>query len=593
MLLILFATAPLVVAQVDDQEKAEQAAAKQKELEQKTLKLLDDLIGGAYSLKLGENRSYVLVNAADLLWPHDEKRARTLFWEALNALNLPTYQEPAKTTEDSSKSAHTAPTKEQQEEINKYYARLNLRSSFLNKVARHDPQLALEMMRATRQGPPPFPPGNRYDPDISLEDELTLAAAGNDPKRSLQLARDILAKHLNFQVLNLLRDLNQRDQDAATQLAGDIIAKLKTENVNDSTSFAANMAVTLLQLSRTSGALLIATRDMEFPGAFTRLKLDDHQKQDLVLVITDAALSATVSGSILQTIQGVMPEIEQYAPERVARLKALVAEYNRTLPASLRDWNNFNARFEKSTPEEMIKAANEVPDGERAALFHEAAAKAVASGESDRYRELLDKLEDDTQRKTALDVLNNEQMFDDLAHGKTDDLEKLLPLIRAKEQRAMAMAQAAVLLEKKDQHDAAVKLLDQARELVKVNLTDDAQSNALLAVMLGYALVDPPKAFAMIEPVVDRINDDIAKLLLVEKVVKSGATKGGEIILNQPQFPLDLRMMQYAPGVNALARADFDRTKSLADRFQRNELKVAARLMLLRALMREAGSRAN
>src|SRR5437899_5772437 len=79
-------------AQVDEKEKAEQEAAKQKELEKKTLNLLDEVIGAAWGLKLPANRSYVLATAADLLWPYDEKRARGLFWEALNNLNLPTYQ---------------------------------------------------------------------------------------------------------------------------------------------------------------------------------------------------------------------------------------------------------------------------------------------------------------------------------------------------------------------------------------------------------------------------------------------------------------------------------------------------------------------
>src|ERR1051325_2833064 len=87
--LSVFVTLPNAGAQVDDREKAEQAAAKQKELEKNSLKLLDEVISGAWSLKLPANRSYVFSTAAELLWPHDEKRARGLFWEALNSMNLP------------------------------------------------------------------------------------------------------------------------------------------------------------------------------------------------------------------------------------------------------------------------------------------------------------------------------------------------------------------------------------------------------------------------------------------------------------------------------------------------------------------------
>src|SRR5215471_2344112 len=136
-------------------------------------------------------------------------------------------------------------------------------------------------------------------------------------------------------------------------------------------------------------------------------------------------------------------------------------------------------------------------------------------------------------------------MNDDIAHGKTDDLEKLVALIRLKEQRATAMSELALLLEKQHQHDAAVKLLDEARALVKVDLMNEAQSNALLAVMLASALIEPAKAFAMIEPAIDHTNDQVAKLFLVEKVMKTGAIRDGEILLNQPQLSLDYAMTRY------------------------------------------------
>src|SRR5438477_11691000 len=111
---ILMAAAPQqIAAQVDEKEKAEKELAKRQELEKKTLGLLDEVIGAAWSLKLSENRSYVLSKAADLLWPHDEKRARNLFWEALNSLNLSGNQTLGTTPKDppTNDSAKPSPTK--------------------------------------------------------------------------------------------------------------------------------------------------------------------------------------------------------------------------------------------------------------------------------------------------------------------------------------------------------------------------------------------------------------------------------------------------------------------------------------------------
>src|SRR6266852_1256596 len=76
-----------VAAQVDEKDKAQKEAEKRQELERKTLGLLDEIVAGAWSLKLPENRSFVLAAAADSIWTHDEKRARNLFWDALNSLS--------------------------------------------------------------------------------------------------------------------------------------------------------------------------------------------------------------------------------------------------------------------------------------------------------------------------------------------------------------------------------------------------------------------------------------------------------------------------------------------------------------------------
>jgi hypothetical protein len=598
LVFVAFAGVPRAGAQASDKEKAEQEAAKREELTKNTLKLLDEVASEAASLRLRENRTYVLTTAADLLWSRDEKRARTLFWAALGSLNLTVYVganlPEAKNENTATKGARAnGPTKEQAEELNKYYARIEARHDFLQTVARHDAQLALDMMRSTRQGPPQFPGAERFDPEGDLEQELTFAAAASDPQRIRQLARETLAKGVSYELLNLLRQIIQKDQETGTQLVGDIIAKLKTENFATN-NMAAHVAAGLLEWSRTRSAALGAMSTSDDSFSIVRLKLEDEQKQDLVDMLTSAALNATGPGSALQNIQYVMPEIEQYAPDRVARMKARIAEYNRTLPAEIRNWNNFSVQFEQATPEEMIKAAGKVADAQRAALFYQAAAKAVARGEADRYRELLKtQVEDEAERKRALEMLDNEQMSSDLRNGKTDELEKDLALIRNKEQRAIAMSRLAMLLEQKDQHDKAMKFLDEARTLVKVDLTNEAQSNALLAVMLGYALIEPAKAFGMIEPAIDHTNDQVAKLFLVDKVVKTGAIKDGELILNHPQQPLDYSFSQFAPGLTALGKADFDRTKALADRFQRNELKIIGRLLLARAMLRDSPKPAN
>jgi hypothetical protein len=149
------------------------------------------------------------------------------------------------------------------------------------------------------------------------------------------------------------------------------------------------------------------------------------------------------------------------------------------------------------------------------------------------------------------------------------------------------MAEIAMMLEKKGKHDDALKLLDEAQTLVKLDLTSQSQSEALLAVLLADALIDPDRAFTAIEPIIDRANDNLGKLLLLDKLIKSGFVKDGEIKLQRPGIiSMDFAIFKYGKGVVALANADFNRTKSLTDRLQRNELRVMARLLMVQSLMR-------
>src|ERR1043165_1192181 len=111
LLLVLLLGPTCVGAQVDEKEKAQKEAEQRQELERKTFALVDEIVSGAWGLKLPENRSFIQASAADLLWKHDEKRARLLFWDALSSLGLQTDTDDEATNKDAkdskSKSAQT------------------------------------------------------------------------------------------------------------------------------------------------------------------------------------------------------------------------------------------------------------------------------------------------------------------------------------------------------------------------------------------------------------------------------------------------------------------------------------------------------
>src|SRR4051812_17671010 len=81
-ILLLASNAAAQTPQAPKQSEEDKAKAR-KELERKALALLDETLQGAQALKLAENRAALRAQAADLLWARDEKRARSLFREAV------------------------------------------------------------------------------------------------------------------------------------------------------------------------------------------------------------------------------------------------------------------------------------------------------------------------------------------------------------------------------------------------------------------------------------------------------------------------------------------------------------------------------
>lgn len=564
-------------AQVSDKEKE---AERKQQIERKTYVLVDEIAGAAPGLKLPENRSFIFAAAADLLWEHDEPRARNLLWDALNTLNL--MNSGSQVTKGEKPSE-----KERQQNFTQYFALFRLRQELLQRVARHDPQLALDMLRSSRQ--PPLEPlawmrdGFAPPDDRSLEQQIATEAAARDPQKALQLARESLAKGFSFQLIPLLFRLNQKNAEMGTKFAGEVISKLRGRNLATDLQ-GSSIAVSLLTFSR------IPTEPTLTKSSLTnqRLTLAEEQRRELVELITNAALAESGNANLLYALSGILPEIKEFAPERVALVQKKLAAFNQTLTKEQRISDEYNSLIRNGTPEELLKLADTASDNDRRWMQQQAVVMVAMRGRADSFREFINtEISDESRRKSLLDALDTEQINIALEKSDTEELQKLLPKIRHKEERARAMSELAITLEKKGKHDEALTLLNEAQTLIKTGFENDTQAKALLALVGAYALVEPARAFGIIERTIDRANDEMAKLLLLDKFISTGIIKKGELSMqHSTMIPIDFAVFKYGKSVAALANADFDRTRAAADRFERNELRLMARLLLAQALLR-------
>ncbi|HEX8637819.1 MAG TPA: hypothetical protein VF692_07155, partial [Pyrinomonadaceae bacterium] len=211
----------------------EEKEKKQKEQEKTVLEMLDQAVGDAATLKLAQNRAIVYAIAGDLYWKFDEKRARELFRNSGNEI----MQATAEAEKD--KKADDDP-----------YAQMfdfnDNRNEILPLIAKHDADLAIEIMMQTRTAklaealikaaqPNAKQNGNfmdfspekfRVQQEIALEQRFAVLAAEQNPDKAIKLIKDSLAKGISWNVLPLLQKLNQKEEKKAASLADDVIKKI-------------------------------------------------------------------------------------------------------------------------------------------------------------------------------------------------------------------------------------------------------------------------------------------------------------------------------------------------------------------------------
>ena len=579
ILLLLPATAqtPEDQTPLDQQEKQQKALELKKELERKTFALLDEIIGGAATLKLPENRALVQSSAADLLWTRDEKRARALFREALENLReaAPKMRGPLS-----------------REQMIAYQMFLQQRKEVLQMVARRNADFALELLRATRSPIAPIQPAGLFNSDGEnrMEQSLAIQVAANDPKRALAMAEESLSKGLSFDLLNLLNHLNSKDKDLAKQLATDIIGKLQSENLATNHE-AAWLAVMFLRMSaRAEESETNFILGGSAGGGKKPYTLDEPQLRDLLEMVTSAAITDTSSDILLTFLHQMMPEIEQRFPERVPALRLRLTAASRRREPRERVYDEYQELLQRGTIEAVLEAAAKAPEPARQALYEQAAWKALyKEKDSERARRIInDNIRDASKREQMLQQLDRVSLWEMMRKEKLDEVRRMLARVKSKEERASVLVQMAYLAATKKDKKLALQLLDEARPLVSLKPKSDDQLYTVLQIARIYALVEPARAFEMIDSLIGQANDLLsAASVLSGFFLPSGVFKKGEMVLPPGYSNASMRFRQFGKELGALALLNFERTKAAADKFQRNEARIMARLFIAQGVLSE------
>ncbi|HEX8494630.1 MAG TPA: hypothetical protein VF658_17420 [Pyrinomonadaceae bacterium] len=577
-LALLFGAAHAAAQTPAAQASTEQQRKAKKELEQKALGLLDDIIKEAQSFKVVENRLRLKAFAASLLWKYDEARARTLFKETLNGIvDLLNNQD-----EDEAQTTRL------------FLGAPQLRREVVQMLSAHDARMARDFLRATQ--PSASSPGRYGEPDSDLQIEYTLATQiiETDPKQALEIAEDSLAKGFSYELINTLKQLQAKDPEAAAKLAGDIVTKLRSEKLTTNQE-AANVAFNLLNLVFNS-----ADESTNKDAKKAEPLLSQQGMRELMEINVNLALNSPSYLGRLQALGGMMEQVEKYAPTRVAELRRKMAQNKKTMSGEdgeeamvePPEWAQFAELMEKGTGDELLAAAAKAPREMRENLYQAAAAKFAEQGEIDRAREIINShVADSPYRKQILAELERQTSLTAAEQGKMDQVRKTLANLKTNEERAITLAQVATVLTAKGEKKLARQLLEEAQGMVNYRAKNVKQLGAQLTVAQAYVKLEPERSLAMLEPIVDHLNE------LLAAAVTLGGFFIGEEVMRDDEIRMEvfsslvpMFSIQHTPDLKALASFDFDRTRALADRFQRDEVKMMARLLIVQSVLAEQGT---
>ena len=587
---------------------AQQQQEEKLKLESKATALLEQVINEAQSLKLPENRIRVQVAAGDMLWDRSAPRARGLLTDAgaiLSQMML-----------DADRT-----------DRNELQTLNQLRQELVLTAGRHDAELGYQLLRSTQQQTTATNPGitRRPGPDQqnNLEQSLLATIAANDPKVAYQKAVESLDKGEYPTALGrVLAQLQTKDPEAFKKLSDKALSRLGSDNIA-ATREAVTLAMSLLmpgpRVASTSTATPTEATATNARVASAQV-LSESAYHDLMDNAVTVALSVTSLNAgnnvrpaggggargvrapqttqqtapddaqvrqnnarmMLISMQAMLPQIDQYLPERAQAVRQKLTDLGMGNSANLNFGSQMRTAMQQGTSESLATAASTAPAQMQPRLYQQAAQKAVDEGNSDRALQIANDHLDETARNSIMQAVDFKRIATTASPEKLNEIKQKLAALPSDSDRVKYLIDLSTATQK-DNSKLALRFLDDAKTLVSKHVTSYKEFEDQLKVADAFAAVDSKRSFEVLELGIGQLNE-----LLSAAVVLNGFEvdiyKEGELSLKSDSDLVGM-VARYGQELATLAKVDFDHARMTADRFQMIEPRLNAKLSIVQSIM--------
>jgi len=555
-------------------EQELQAGKNQEVLKAKGLALLIETAQNLPQLRRPQTRAGFQIQAAQLIWNSDDKRASKLIEQAIESV----------------KEFIANIDSTEQEYYESFDIAMQLRQQLIEVLGPHDPEMALNFLRSTRTLANPEGGLRRAQGDRELQLELSLAGqiTATDPKRAFQMAEESLKKGASPSLIDTLNRLRSKDSELAAKLAHDIAAKLANERLLRNPD-AAYLASGFLRIVRSPGRTQMGGGD----GAANASLISEDEFRDLFEKVLSEALSYSppalnaytperdAAQNLFSILKQMSTDLQRYAPDRAAAFEKKWSELSSLGDPQGELRQRFQTAINTGPPDAALESVDQAPRELKDQLYQQLANRIAGEGDVPRARQIItERLTNPMQRQQALRMLDQMAIYGAAAKGKVEEALRTLSTFRPASERAQLLSQIVNMIGPGLKSSAVVLYLQQARNMLgpSVQAEDQQQMYALLAIARAFSRYDSVRAFEIVDPLIDQFNDIGAAAATLNGF---GQTyyQDGEVITHNGNA-LAETAKQLATTLGSLSLVSFERARTAADRIHPVDVRISVFLAI-------------
>jgi hypothetical protein len=531
---------------------AETAPTANAELRGKAFDLLETVASQLNTLQSAENRARIGSNIVGSLWEHDEKRARSL---------LALVQEDIKAAMQYQES-------DDEGMLQTLLVFMKLRADTVERVVKHDPELALAFFKATElTSDKPLPP-HFAESEQALELQLAQQVAAKNPEVAVQIGRSSLARGFSHTILSLVQQVNRRHKDQALILYKEIVRKLRDVDLRQdwnaralAQSLAYSFPPPAANDSTFRDLMRVFTASASKNGCGNRIS-EENEKAEF----------CRWAASTLENMENINSALSAKRARAGELMYAGSAAY-----AELTDLTRGDG-----TVDEILALAEKYPESE-AEIHWRAMTKARESGDIERARTIATNYAGSAEiKKAMLNQIEQDQRFASVDERQLAEIQSALNSIPDPRERVLSLVYVANQVGRNDRK-TALKLLNQATEIADTMRPGNEQTKTHMALAMMYCIEKSDRGFAIMQSMLPKLNE------LVEAAAKldgydTGYLSQGEWNMSANGNVGDLLTL-LAKNAQHFAWYDFDRAVSLAAQFERVEIRLMAQLKLAQGIL--------